>query len=290
MSHDATNWAIKAAQGLGLNATDKLVLWHLADAHNPVYGCFPGQEHVAEQCEIARSTLNRSLDRLEARTLFRRIASIDPVTKRQKPTRYILAFEKGFHPQYVESRVPNPDTENRGPDGENGCEEPVENAETRVPIGHGTDAEPGTLTCNRTFTTPTPSDEASTLDQLISLWDPERRGTLSTAESAFKKLNAMEQERAVALADATRAGLWALGRPVPTLAAYLRDRAFEEFHDAPPIDEGRFVITPDRPEWSGWLGHIRKTSGKKGVDTITRLRQWRPETRFPPAGGLLNGH
>lgn len=95
MSHAATNWAI---QQRGLKPTTRIVLWHLCDRHNPDHGCFPSQARLAHDCEISRSTLNDHLDRLEAAQLLRRVPRIDPVTKRQMPTRYILGFEEGFAP------------------------------------------------------------------------------------------------------------------------------------------------------------------------------------------------
>lgn len=90
MSHDATNWAIKQR---GLKPATKIVLWHLADRHNPDYGCFPRQDTLAADAEVSRSSLNDHLAILEARGLIRRVARIDPKTKRQLSTRYILACE-----------------------------------------------------------------------------------------------------------------------------------------------------------------------------------------------------
>jgi hypothetical protein len=104
MSHEATNWAIKQR---GLKPTTKIVLWHLCDRFNPDYGCFPSQVRLAHDCEISRSTLNEHLRQLEATGLLRRVPRIDPVTKRQMPTRYILGFEPGFTPAGV---VPCPET------------------------------------------------------------------------------------------------------------------------------------------------------------------------------------
>jgi hypothetical protein len=93
MSHAATNWAI---QQRGLKPTTKIVLWHLCDRFNPDFGCFPSQEQLAEDCEISRSTLNEHLALLETTGLIRRVQRLNPGTKRQMPTRYILAFEPGF--------------------------------------------------------------------------------------------------------------------------------------------------------------------------------------------------
>jgi Helix-turn-helix domain len=98
MSHEATNWAIKQR---GLKPTTKIVLWHLCDRYNPDYGCFPSQDRLAHDCEISRSTLNDHLGQLEAGGMLRRVPRIDPATKRQLPTRYILGFEPGFTPADV---------------------------------------------------------------------------------------------------------------------------------------------------------------------------------------------
>ena len=104
MSHEATNWAIKKR---GLKPTTKIVLWHLCDRYNPDYGCFPSQDRLAHDCEISRSTLNDHLGQLEAVGLLRRVPRLDPVTKRQLRTRYILGFEPGFTPVDV---TPCPET------------------------------------------------------------------------------------------------------------------------------------------------------------------------------------
>lgn len=111
MSHEATNWAIKTK---GLRPITKIVLWHLADCHNPSAGCFPTQEYLAAQCEISRASINRQLDLLEAEGFIRRHSRVDPETKRQLPTRYRLAFEEGFEPQDIVSRVSEIDTDLEG--------------------------------------------------------------------------------------------------------------------------------------------------------------------------------
>lgn len=97
MSHEATNWAIKQC---GLKPSTKIVLWHLGRRFNPDYGCFPSQDRLTHGCEINRSTLNDQIGQLEAAGLLRRIPRIDPLTKRQLPTRYILCFEPGFPPAH----------------------------------------------------------------------------------------------------------------------------------------------------------------------------------------------
>lgn len=93
MSHKATNWAILQR---GLKPTTKIVLWHLCDRFNPDYGCFPAQDRLAHDCEISRATLNTHLGLLEQAGLLRRVRRVDPATRRQLSTRYVLAFEDGF--------------------------------------------------------------------------------------------------------------------------------------------------------------------------------------------------
>jgi len=119
MSHLATNWAI---QQRGLKPATKLVLWYLCDRHTTDYGCFPSQLQLAQDAELSRSALNEHLLRLEEASLIRRIIRVDPRTKRQQSTRYLLAFEAEFAleptpdsahgpcPDLGPSRVRNPDT------------------------------------------------------------------------------------------------------------------------------------------------------------------------------------
>ncbi|MEM9014070.1 MAG: helix-turn-helix domain-containing protein [Pseudomonadota bacterium] len=118
MSHRATNWAVEACKGRGLKPGAKLVLWHLADRHNPDHGCFVSQSRLADDCEMSRSALNDNLDRLEEAGLIRRIVNWDPLTKRQKSTDYYFPFQPEFGDGNAgetdaasqESRVQNPDT------------------------------------------------------------------------------------------------------------------------------------------------------------------------------------
>ena len=109
MSHFATNWAIRQRE---LKPATKIVLWHLCDRHNPDYGCFPAQGRLAHDCEISRAALNSHLTLLETRGLLRRERRIDPGTKRQMSTRYILAFEDDFDqgPESLDVRGPCPDS------------------------------------------------------------------------------------------------------------------------------------------------------------------------------------
>lgn len=125
MSHKATNWAVSQR---GISPVAKVLLWQLADRHNPDNGCFPDQETLARDCEISRATVNRNLLDLEAMGLVKRVVRNHPVTKKRLPTRYVLAFEEEFaaivgeagnddepveEPGAAESHVSNCDMENQ---------------------------------------------------------------------------------------------------------------------------------------------------------------------------------
>lgn len=98
MSHKATSWAVTASKGHGLSWPAKGVLWHLADRHNPEHGCFPSQSVLVVDCEVSKSQLNVHLATLERVGLIRRVRQMDEKTRRQRPTRYLLAFEQDFEP------------------------------------------------------------------------------------------------------------------------------------------------------------------------------------------------
>lgn len=115
MSHEATAWAVKVR---GITPVQKIALWHLANRHNPDYGCFPAQATLAHDAEVSLATLNRALAALEQRGLIRRQPRINPETGRQLSTRYLLACEPGF--------VPRPGT--GGPDPDFGPDEDLDPA------------------------------------------------------------------------------------------------------------------------------------------------------------------
>lgn len=99
MSHEATAWAV---QQRGISPAAKVVLWHLADRHNPDHGCFPSQARLANDCEMSRSSVNNQLAKLEAAGLIRRQQRRGDGA-RQMSTRYILGFEM------AEAQEPSPD-------------------------------------------------------------------------------------------------------------------------------------------------------------------------------------
>lgn len=91
MSHEATIWAVKVR---GISCTEARVLWHLADCHNPIFGCYPKQDYLADACEIDVRSIRRALDSLRAKGLINWIEQREG--KNRKANRYSLGFEEGF--------------------------------------------------------------------------------------------------------------------------------------------------------------------------------------------------
>lgn len=99
MSHKATMWAVTVR---GISCAEARILWHLADCHNPVEGCFPSQEYLADACEIDVRSVRRHLDSLRGKGMINWAEQRDG--KYRKNNRYALAFEEGFRPEEVKDQ------------------------------------------------------------------------------------------------------------------------------------------------------------------------------------------
>lgn len=120
MSHKATIWAI---QQRGLKPGAKLLLIQLADHHNPVNGCFPGQELLAEECEMTVRSVHAHLKTLEGLGLIRRIKH-DEEGRRRRSDRYVFAFED---PEITKDAAPA-QTDSQCQDRSDRCENTGKNA------------------------------------------------------------------------------------------------------------------------------------------------------------------
>lgn len=89
MSHKATSWAFEQR---GLSPSQKIVLWALADCHNPARGCFPSQEYLCEITELSERTVRECILHLESVGILSRQIMRDERGS-VAGTRYYLAFE-----------------------------------------------------------------------------------------------------------------------------------------------------------------------------------------------------
>ncbi|MEO9297583.1 helix-turn-helix domain-containing protein [Devosia alba] len=186
MSHEATNWAVKQK---GLRPIAKIVLWHLADCHNPVQGCFPTQDYLAGEAEVSRASVNRILTELEHAGIIRRDQQIDPETRRQLPTRYRLAFEKDFEPLHVDARVSGLDTEeNAVPCLKIGKSRVSKSADS---VSHSSETLTSKITSNLTG-----NGQASvSLDDVWEVFPRRKLTNRRDAQSAFDELDHAGQSR-----------------------------------------------------------------------------------------------
>lgn len=186
MSHKATNWAVEQR---GMKPIAKVLLWHLADCHNPVMGCFPTQEYLAERCEISRASVNRYLVELEESGLIRRTQRVDEQTKRQLPTRYLLAFEDGFEPLHLAGRVAGLDTD-FGMTRVSENDEAVSQNDGGA-VSHSSETLTSKITSNLTGK----ASESVSFDEIWEVFPRRKLTNRNEARSAFDELDDGEKSR-----------------------------------------------------------------------------------------------
>lgn len=264
MSHKATNWAVEQR---GIKPIAKVLLWHLADRHHPENGCFPSQAALASYCEISRASVNRHLDELEAIGLIRREQRIDHETKKQLPTRYILAFEDDFGTPDIVPRVSESDT---AP-----C---LKNDDSRVSksskaVSHSSE----TLTSKITSNGPGNGCARASFDEVWDLYPKRRLTSRAEAEEAFGLLAddvthrlvvAVKRFRQWHIEDSEarhstpeaqaefrkglgkwiRSGIWTEALSIPL-----------KFDPVPASVDGVVYLSPDHPDFQA----VEKMLGKK---------------------------
>lgn len=129
---------------------------------------------------------------------------------------------------------------------------------------------------------PNPPDGGLRFASLWEVWPADDRGNRDNAEGAWGKLSDASKRMAIDYAETAVGAVRRRKGRIPALVRYIRERMFEEFDGAPPVDvDGRFEIKPGMPEWGPWLGWIREKHGKRGVDSIVKIGVFRTETRWP---------
>jgi len=120
MSHMATHWAMQLSGTLP--SIEWKILMLLADCHNPSHGCFPSQKYLADNANIARSSVNRSLNSLEVKGLIKRVQRYCVETQSKRSTRYVLAIEKDQDDYDLADEIPmSQDRTYHVPQSDNPC-------------------------------------------------------------------------------------------------------------------------------------------------------------------------
>lgn len=107
----------------------------------------------------------------------------------------------------------------------------------------------------------------------------------SFVERLFLALSEDDRRKAIGCASHYRRAV-ALRKGHPKMVHFLKDRLFEEFHDAPEIDrDGDFVIGPGRPEWPLWLEHVRARFGEPAAESMMKTGRFVGKERWPAPPG-----
>jgi len=228
--------------------------------------CEVNQRKIAERCGRARETINRAI---------RDLCEFGYLTKQDQQTSangrtislYQVLMDRPARPPDAAHPVTSTSQGVVTQADHNGCDEPASqhndpssNEETpQPPLAGG----PG----------------------FAALWEKYpigHRGNEENARGAYGKLGPDEREAALASVSDVVTALARRKERIPALASYLRSRIFVEFHGAPPVDaDGDFVIRPGCPEWSAWLGDIRKSHGERGVESAVKLGYCLRKSRWP---------
>ena len=63
---------------------------------------------------------------------------------------------------------------------------------------------------------------------------------------------------------------------------YLKNREFKNLADAPEINaDGKFIITPQRPEWSTWRKYLQQKYGDSAVKRLDERKSFFADLRWP---------
>lgn len=102
-----------------------------------------------------------------------------------------------------------------------------------------------------------------------------------SAELMFEKLDAEDKRQCIEQHAAWMKWQAAQQRAL-SLPAYFRNRAWRMLDGGPPItSDGRFKITPERPEWKPWLASVEARFGPRGVELIKGFGFYLPKQRWP---------
>lgn len=272
MSIQAVGWVLD--QDIPDSAS-KLVLISIANALNGKTGkCCPGIDLLAHESSCSRSTVKRKIKTLEEEGWI----TVTPgftIDGRQTSNTYSL----NLSPRSSQA------------EGGGFTVNPPEGVTAMDPSGGSTVThldEPE----ERTDSPPTPltGGLANDLFQKIwTAWPEDFRGDRATAGGAFGRLMPNDQREVHAVIEAAvkmLARRHVKGHRFPRLATFIGRAVYKDFVDPPEIDDdGDFIITPQRPEWREWMGHIRKQNGQKGVDYFVKLGKIITHTRMPDAAG-----
>jgi hypothetical protein len=276
MSHKATMWAVTVR---GITCAEARVLWHLADCHNPVEGCFPSQDYLAEACEIDERTVRRLLANLRGKSLINWTEQRDG--KYRKNNRYALAFEDGFRaaaPEDQPDNLPGSNSASTGqieqvePDNSDSLNRTLESSKEKPVI------EPVILT-EREGACAGSDEDPKKIERKFKAWYPTWPTYLSSSEEAARRaFHALSPEDRAACIERTPAFIAAVKATKTAkftfAAVYLTDRAWRRLEDpkdeiSPPTMHKTF----SRPWTALFLAEISRPMSTNGWPALTMFQR-----------------
>lgn len=268
MSVQAITWALEQTVG---SPTGKIILLCLANYADKNGACFPGHKTIADECEVSVRSVAEWMAKLESLGLIDRTRRFRNNGSRTSDSIVLrlpwLATTTSSEPHANSAsgrETASPHADDR-----------THQVQQVHPLNRQNNQYP-----------PNPPSGGLDFDLLWKAWPTEHQGNRENATAAWSRLTPTEQATALRNCGlAVRAFALRHAR-IPALVMYLRNRVFDEFDGAPPIDgDGYFVIKPGMPEWSEWLGWIRRTHGERYVEQQVVRGVFFSRDRWPAKAG-----
>ena len=272
MSIQAVAWAISQRVG---STTGKVLLICLANYANERGECWPSQKTIAREAELGERATRDWLQKLEAQGFIER-------SRRHRAD----GSRTSDHIVLNLSRTPH-----------NGDNDLTADYAARSDLA-ASDTKPSG-TSRRTYRhevlgiepSPKPSEEPSSgasareEDGFKKLWDDwpskERPDKIKAAKWAFDRLSTAEQSSALQQASKFRR-LAKAKKDMALMIPYLKNREFKNLADAPEINaDGKFIITPQHPEWSAWRKYLQQKYGDSAVKRLDERKSFFADFRWP---------
>jgi hypothetical protein len=266
VSIQAVAWAMSQKVG---SPTGKILLLCLANYADDEWKCWPSQSTISEETEVSERATRDWLEKLEAAGFISRSRR---TRKDGSRTSDMIHLNVGNRPEPGRKSLPaksagRPGTTSRGtrhqlPGNEPSLEPLVESSS--LPSGAAPNAGGGGV-----------------FQKLWDQWpEKDRPDFREAAKTIFEKLSSADRVSATTHAPAYLRNC-AQQKSKALMISYLRGRLFEELRTAPTIDaDGRFRITPDRPEWERWLASFDTETARSRVAANGYLLT---KTRWPEA-------
>jgi len=268
------NWARKQCVG---NPVGKNVLLCVATFANDKGACNPSQETIAKVTEYSVRAVREWLNNLIDLGFLTRIK---PKKSKGPPLTDTLILNMGLKPKYSSMELqgslpihktlaPANDARHTGTSRQTYRQDMPPNKDILINIEK-----------------PSSGARARGVGGFEKLWTEwpakDRPDKIKAAKWSFGRLTAEEQAFAVRHAKCFRR-LAKAKKEMPLMIPYLKNREFISLKDGPSIDpNGRFAITPDRPEWDAWRKYFQAKYGDGAVRRFDERNSFVVNTRWPP--------